>query len=96
MGADFVIAVDVAYRPYEEPATGIVQSGFQALNILVNSLAAAQRGQADYAIRLDVHETLMRCGNAGVVAMGRDAMRRALPEIEKALAARAPGRQAQR
>jgi NTE family protein len=88
MGADFVIAVDVAYRPYEEPVNGIVQSGFQALNILVNALAAEQSREADIVLRLDVHETLMRCGKAAVIAIGREAMRRALPEVESALRAR--------
>lgn len=92
MGADFVIAIDVAYRPYEEPSNGIVQSGFQALNILVNTLGAAQSRDADIAIRLDVHETLMRCGEAGVIAAGRDAMRRALPQIEAALRTRTAAR----
>jgi NTE family protein len=92
MGADFVIAVDVAYRPYEGPSNGIVQSGFQALNILVNSLGDVQAREADIAIRLDVHETLMRCGEAGVIAAGRDAMRRALPQVEAALRARVASR----
>lgn len=88
MGADFVIAVDVAYRPYEEPARGIVQSGFQAMNILLNNLGAAQAREADVAIRLDVHETLMRCGPGAVIALGRDAARRALPEIARLARAR--------
>jgi NTE family protein len=83
MGANFVIAVDVAYRPYEEPAEGIVQSGFQAMNILLNSLGAAQVREADLVIRLDVHETLMRCGPQAVIALGRDAARRALPEVAR-------------
>jgi len=65
-----------------------VQSGFQALNILVNTLSAAQSREADIAIRLDVHETLMKCGPAGVIALGRETMRRALPEVERALARR--------
>jgi NTE family protein len=92
MGADFVIAIDVAYRPYEEPSNGIVQSAFQALNILVNALGADQAREADIAIRLDVHETLMRCGEAGVIAAGRDAMRRALPQVEAALRSRTASR----
>lgn len=83
MGADFVIAVDVAYRPYEEPSRGIVQSGFQAMNILLNNLGAAQAREADVSIRLDVHETLVRCGPGAVIALGRDAARRALPEIAR-------------
>jgi NTE family protein len=96
MGSDFVIAVDVLYRPHEDRATGIVQSGFQALNILVNTLAAVQSREADIAIHLDVHETLMKCGEAGVIALGRDTMRRALPQVERALRSRATQRQAER
>ena len=96
MGADFVIAVDVLYRPHEEPAEGIVQSGFQALNILVNNLAAVQSRAADVALHLDVHETLMKCGNDAVIALGRDAMRRAMPQVERALRARGAQHQAAR
>lgn len=96
MGADFVIAVDVLYRPHEEPAEGIVQSGFQALNILVNSLAAVQSRGADVALRLDVHETLVKCGSDAVIALGRDAMRRAMPQVERALRARGAQHQATR
>ena len=88
MGADFVIAVDVGYRPYEERAEGSVQLGFQALNILRNTLGEAQAREADVAIRLDVHEALVRCGALSLVAVGRDAARHALPEIGRALRAR--------
>ena len=96
MGADFVIAVDVLYRPHEEPAEGIVQSGFQALNILVNNLAAVQSRGADIALHLDVHETLVKCGNEAVIALGRNAMRRAMPQVERALRARGAQHQAAR
>ncbi|HET7402428.1 MAG TPA: patatin-like phospholipase family protein [Usitatibacter sp.] len=89
MGAEFVIAVDVGYRPYEERAEGVMQLGFQALNILRNTLGEAQAREADVAIRLDVHESLVRCGPMSLVAVGRDAARHALPEIERALRARA-------
>jgi NTE family protein len=89
MGADFVIAVDVGYRPYEERAEGVMALGFQALNILRNALGEAQAREADVAIRLDVHESLVRCGPMSLVAVGRDAGRHALPEIERALRARA-------
>lgn len=89
MGAEFVIAVDVGYRPYEERAEGVMQLGFQALNILRNTLGEAQAREADVAIRLDVHDSLVRCGPMSLVAVGRDAARHALPEIERALRARA-------
>jgi len=92
LGADFVIAVDVAYRPYEESASGMTQYAFQAMHILMNSLAAQQMKSADVAIRLDVHRTLMACGREAVIAEGREAVRRAWPEIVRALALRAAAR----
>ena len=88
LGADFVIAVDVGYRPYEEAASGMTQYAFQAMHILVNSLAAQQIRSADVAIRLDVHHTFMTCGRAAMIAEGREAVRRAWPEIVRALAQR--------
>lgn len=86
LGADFVIAVDVAYRPYEERASGLTQYAFQSMHILINSLASQQIKGADVAIRLDVHHTLMNCGRAAMIAEGREAVRRAWPEIARALA----------
>ena len=84
LGARYVIAVDVAYRPYEEPVSGISGSAFQAMHILVNSLAERDLRDADLVIRLDVHH-LMGCGRQALIAAGRDAMARALPELEQAL-----------
>ena len=89
LGADYVIAVDVAYRPYEEPASGLTQFGFQAMHILINSLAAEQMRGADFPLRLDVHRQLMDCGPESLIAVGREAVRRAWPELARALAARA-------
>jgi NTE family protein len=88
LGADFVIAVDVAYRPYEDEAGGIVDIGFQAMHILVNALAERQRDDADLVVRLDVH-ALMKCGHAALIGAGRAAMTRALPDLEMALARKA-------
>jgi len=85
LGADFVIAIDVAYRPYEDAVGGITGYGFQAMHILVNSLADAQMGEADIAIRLDVHHSLMSCGPDALIAAGRQAVARAWPEIVRAL-----------
>jgi NTE family protein len=89
LGADFVIAVDVAYRPHEEEARGIAQYAFQAMHILVNSLAAEQVRTADVAMRPDLHARWMRCGREGLVAAGREAVARAWPGIARALLARA-------
>lgn len=89
LGADYVIAVDVAYRPYEEPASGLTQFGFQAMHILINSLSDAQMRSADFPIRLDVHRRMMDCGPESLVAAGREAVRRLWPELGASLAARA-------
>jgi len=86
LGADFVIAVDVAYRPYEDTVTGATQYAFQAMHILVNALAEQQLRTADVAIRLDLHRTLTTCGRDALIAEGRQALRRAAPHIAQALA----------
>ena len=85
LGADFVIAVDVAYRPSEGEASGMTDLGFQAIHILVNNLAAMQLPSADVTIRIDVHAAFSKDGSAGTIAAGREAVRRAWPEIAGAL-----------
>lgn len=61
IGADVVIAIDVAYRPYEDVVSGITGVAFQMFHIMVNQLIAEQVRRADHAIRLDVH-ALMKNG----------------------------------
>ena len=92
LGANLVIAVDVAYRPDEEEARGMTQYAFQAMHILINALAKQQLRSADVPIRLNLHHRFMSCGNAAVIAAGREAVRRAWPEILRAAAARRPAR----
>ena len=86
MGADFVIGIDVAYRPYEAPAGGLSGQAFQAMHILTNQLAERQLRDADFALRLDVHRQFMACGAQGLVTAGHLAMRQALPALSAALA----------
>ena len=86
LGADFVIAVDVAYRPHEEPAVTATQIAFQAMHILVNTLAREQMRRADVAIRIDLHAIFLRCGHDALVAAGREAMRSAWPSVAGELA----------
>jgi len=86
MGADFVIGIDVAYRPYEAPAGGLAGQAFQAMHILTNRLAERQLRDADFALRLDVHRQFMTCGAEGLVTAGRLAMLRELPALSDALA----------
>jgi NTE family protein len=96
LGADYVIAVDVAYRPYEESASGLVQNGFQAMHILVNALAEGEMRDADFPIRLDVHHTMMDCGAQALVAAGREAVARQWPQLRRSLVAAQSGLVARR
>jgi NTE family protein len=88
LGANLVIAVDVAYRPHEEPASGLTAYAFQALHILVNSLAASQARTADVLIRLNLHQRWSECGSEGLMAAGRHAVAAAWPDIRRAILAR--------
>ena len=85
LGADYVLAVDVAYRPYEGEASGIAQAGFQAMHILINTLAAEQTRGADFVLRLDMHHRFMKCGGGALIPGGRDAVQAAWPQIEQSL-----------
>lgn len=85
LGAAFVVAVDVAYRPHEEEATTATQLGFQAMHIVTNSLSGEQMKRADVAIRIDLHHVFKKCGREALVAAGREAMRTAWPQIARQL-----------
>lgn len=85
LGASFVIGVDVAYRPYEEAASGLTEYAFQAMHILVNSLAAEQMRTADVGIKLNLHHRFMECGNEALITAGREAVAKAWPEIVRML-----------
>jgi NTE family protein len=90
LGATFVIAVDVAYRPHEERAESATQIAFQALHIVTNTLANEQMKRADVALSIDLHRTFTRCGRVSLVAAGREALRQAWPQIEERLRRAAP------
>ena len=83
-----MIAVDIAYRPHEEEASGLTAYAFQALHILVNSLARSQARTADVVIRLNLHQRWKECGREALVAAGRHAVAAAWPEIQRAILAR--------
>lgn len=59
LGAQRVVAVDVAYRPHEEAPSSSSDYAFQAMHILTNALAREQTKAAEHLIKLDVHH-LMR------------------------------------
>jgi NTE family protein len=82
LGADFVIAIDVAYRPYEEAVSGVTGVAFQMFHIMVNQLIAEQVRRADYAIRLDVHATVLSGhGEHALIQLGEDAVRAEWPKL---------------
>jgi len=54
-----VLAVDVAYRPADEPPRLLTDIAFQTLHILVNALAAEQIARADVALRLSLHHLML-------------------------------------
>lgn len=55
LGAQRVIAVDIAYRPGEQPVPAMAGAPLHTVHILVDRLIAEQVKEADLAIRLDVH-----------------------------------------
>lgn len=78
LGSARVLAVDVAYRPYEEPPTSSSDYAFQAMHILGNALAREHTRQAEHVIKLDVHhlmrqrldvDALIEAGEAALVQM---------------------------
>jgi len=83
-----VVAVDVAYRPNEAPASGLTGVAFQSLHIMVNALAAEQTRRADITLRLALH-TLMKPGGdaSALIDAGDAALTAAWPRIERLLAA---------
>jgi NTE family protein len=86
LGADFVIAIDVAYRPYEEAVTGITDVAFQMFHIMVNQLIAEQARRADYLIRLDVHAQARSPDRGRALAQaGEQAVRDAWPALRREL-----------
>jgi NTE family protein len=91
LGADFVIAVDVAYRPHEEPAATATELAFQAMHVVTNALAAEQLKRADVAIVIDLHAVLVKCGRGALIGAGRAAIRAAWPAMAREMARRRGG-----
>ncbi len=55
MGANFVIGVDVAYRPDEDKFQWLSGVAFQTMHIMTNALINEQIRHADVAIRMNLH-----------------------------------------
>ena len=82
MGADYVIGVDVAFRPGEEPFQGLTGVAFQTMHIMANALINEQLPRADIAIRMNVH-TLIGQANSheALMAAGHAAAMKAWPKL---------------
>ena len=88
LGAEFTIAIDVAFRPYEEPISGITGVAFQMFHIMVNRLIDEQIKRADFAIRLDVHQIMRDEGGLpALIRAGEEAVLRCWPALQQALRA---------
>jgi NTE family protein len=86
LGADFVVALDVAMRPYEERISDMVGVAFQMFRIMVNQLSIEQARKADLLIRLDVHVAIRgREDSAAVIALGERAVHEHWPMLRSAL-----------
>lgn len=78
LGADVVVAIDVAYRPYEEAPSGTADMAFQAMHILINALAREQSRGATHLLKLDLHglmrsavdpQALIDAGEAAMIGL---------------------------
>lgn len=83
LGAARVIAVDIAYRPWEGPVDNPVDAAFQAMHIAINALIAEQLEAADVVIRLDVHRHFLERDDpdAALIAAGEQAVAAQWPRI---------------
>ncbi len=87
LGATLVVAVDVAYRPYEEKPSGLSDLAFQSLHILGNALAHEQTRRADFTVKLDLHHLMTeRFDPDALVDAGERALLALAPALRKRLA----------
>ena len=84
MGADLVIAVDVAFRPGEDRFYGLSGVAFQSFQIMANALIKEQLRHAEVAIRLDLHRLIGKPdSHARLIAAGYAAAANAWPKIAR-------------
>ena len=82
MGADFVIGVDVAFRPHEDQLQGLSGVAFQTMHIMANSLINEQIRHADVAIRMNLHQMIGKDdAHEQLVQSGYAATMRAWPAL---------------
>jgi len=92
LGAQRVIAIDVTYPPVESKLDGMVDRLFQIGLVLTHSLASQEAQEADLVIRptFPAELTVNMNNRAALMAVGDEAVRRALPEIRNLLLKPAP------
>ena len=82
MGADIVIGVDVAFRPNEEPVSGLTGMLYQSMHIMGNALINEQIRHADLAIRMNLHPLIGKENSSGqLIAAGYAETLRAWPKL---------------
>jgi len=88
LGAGFVIAVDVAFRPSEEPPAGLAGIAFQMMHVMINALIDEQIGDAAFALRMNLHRLMMHDEHPASVLIdaGERAFDEAWPELARRLA----------
>ena len=86
MGADFVIAVDVAFRPHEDQFHGLAGAAFQTFQIMANALINEQIRHADLAIRMNLHPLIKSSDSHDrLIAAGYAAAMDAWPKLARML-----------
>lgn len=86
LGADYVVAVDVVYRPEEARVSNPLDVTFQTLQIVIHSLGVEQVRRADWLIQPEVHERMIDAGeHRHLIDLGEAAAAKALPLILSAL-----------
>lgn len=82
LGADAVVAVDVAYRPYEEAPRSAADYAFQSLHIATNALAREQTRGVEHLIKLDLHHLMQgRLDTQALIDAGEQAVMQWAPTL---------------
>lgn len=90
MGADLVIAVNVAYTPQEAALRDPIDMLFQTMQIMVTTINGLRLREADVVIEPDIAgmEKVTFADKRALIALGERAAQAAMPEIRRRLAAR--------
>lgn len=87
LGADFVIAIDISARPYEDLRENSIRTADQSVKIMYATVLKNELGKANFTISPDV-EKLSPIGfkqRHEAILLGEEATLKALPELIKAL-----------